>query len=221
MPRALPTAAAVCEAPASRMAPSMTPNQAQELLDRHAPPGEQWPLHCRQVARVAVALADAAQARGHAVDRPGLEVQALLHDIGRSRTHGPMHGWSGFVLLRSLGHAAHGRGCLTHWLKGRTARELAEQTDLSSAFVDQVYASLDPGHWTLQDSLMSIADSSVRHTTIVPLADRHDDLLHRYGDSPWIRRTIELGEQQADEVGDLLGVAVDEVLAPLHGHRLD
>ncbi len=189
------------------------------LLDQHSPASESWPLHCRQVAKVARRLADAA-APG-AVDAELVETQALLHDIGRSRTHGPLHGWTGFVLVRSLGHPREARGCLTHWLKGRAPEELLGAGRLTPGFIARAFAAFDDQPWSLADSIMSLADSCVMNTTIVTPDERHEDLLRRYGDSRWMRRAWELAREHAEDVGAALGSRVEDVLAPLHGDRLD
>lgn len=201
-------------------AADLTPAAARELLAAHAPSGATWPLHCRQVAKVARLVGEALAARGAALDVDLLEAQALLHDVGRSRTHGPLHGWTGFVLVRAHGHPRAARGCLTHWIKGRTPQELLGGR-LTAGFVGRVFEVYGAEPWTLQDSVMSFADSSVAHTTIVPLAARHADLVARYGDSRWMRRATELAEQHAEEISAHLGFAVERLLAPVHGDRLD
>ncbi len=198
----------------------MDPEQAFAILQAHAPPEENWPLHSCQVARVALTLVQALEDAGHSVDGPGIYVQALLHDLGRSRSHGPLHGWAGFTLLRSMGHPGPGRGCLSHWTKGRAPEELLATGGFGRSFVARIFAALEPG-WTLADSVISVADSSVMHSTIVPLAERHADLFRRYRDSAWLRRAAELGELQAGEIGRLAGHPVEAILAPLLGNRLE
>lgn len=196
-------------------------NEARELLEEHAPHGENWPLHCRQVARVAERISAALRGAGAALDLDRTWVRALLHDIGRSRTHGPFHGWTGFVLLRSLGHPDDGRGCLTHWLKGRTPAEVAASPVFRGPVVERAFAALDPPGWTLEDSVLSLADSGVKHSTVVAWRERHADLIERYGDSHWLRRAGELADEHAAEVSSALGFPVEEILTPLHGDRID
>ena len=198
----------------------MTPEQAQELLWEHAPEKDAWPLHCIQVSRVARTLAENLTAQGHPVDPDQAEVEGLLHDIGRSLTHGPMHGWSGWVLLRSLGHEDSARGCLSHWLKGRTPEEVAAGQGLSEDFTQKVFTYLKPREWTLADSVISVADSSVMHTTIVPLEKRHAELLQRYGNSNWLRRAAALADSHSAQIGEALAQPTLQVLAHLHGNTL-
>mgnify|MGYP001590434966 CR=1 FL=1 len=61
------------------------------------------PGHCRCVACLAVALADAAAANGLTVDRDRVAAGALLHDIGRSITQDVRHASLGADLLRTEG----------------------------------------------------------------------------------------------------------------------
>ncbi len=192
-------------------------SQAQALLRQHANPKDAWVGHCHQVAKVARCLGTALLQAGADFDLDLLEVRALLHDIGRSKTHGPLHGWSGFCLLQAAGHAAEGRGCLTHWLKGRSLEEVAANEHWQPSLAHKAFAALDPPQWELADSVLSVADSSVQHTTIVPMAQRHQDLLARYGSSPWLQRAAELAESHAAELEECLGFPLDQLLHPLFG----
>lgn len=196
---------------------------AEALLAQHSPADEAWPRHCRQVAKVARHLAEALLKQGVMSPEEAqlLEVQSLLHDIGRSRTHGPLHGWSGYVMLRALGHAREARGCLSHWLKGRDLHEVQPSRLWTAEFATRAWSELHPPPWTLLDSALSVADSSVQHTTIVPLRQRHEDLYTRYGDSPWLRRAAELAELQAEQLSAALGCSLDAYLDPLFGDQLD
>lgn len=200
----------------------MKPDQARRFLARRGNPGEAWVAHSFQVAKVADRLGRALlqQQPDLDLDLDRVYVQALLHDVGRSVAHSPLHGWTGFVLLRARGESDAGRGCLAHWLKGRNRREMVATSDLSQGFVDRVFQSWQPDRWTLTDSLVSVADSSVANTTIVPLAQRHADLYRRYGDSRWLRRAEELALEHSQEIGQHLGRPVDSLLAPLYGQNL-
>ena len=59
--------------------------------------------HCLQVTGVAMRLAEAFRERGFDVDLALVEAGTLLHDLGRSRTHGIRHGAVGGELARGMG----------------------------------------------------------------------------------------------------------------------
>ena len=106
----------------------LTAAEAERVLEAHSPPGETWPRHCRKVALIARTVAEALLVAGASLDQTldpwwsegeassadavsvdDLSAWALVHDIGRSRDHGPLHGWVGFELLSALGFAATAR----------------------------------------------------------------------------------------------------------------
>jgi len=58
--------------------------------------------HCRTVAAVATEIAEACQKKGFNVDVKLVEIGALLHDIGRSKTHSVHHARAGVELAKSL-----------------------------------------------------------------------------------------------------------------------
>lgn len=59
--------------------------------------------HCKTVARQAAVFSEAAASNGMVVDKELVKIGALLHDIGRSRTHEPGHGFEGGKILRGIG----------------------------------------------------------------------------------------------------------------------
>lgn len=58
--------------------------------------------HCKAVAALAVQIAEACERKGLNVDIKLVEVGALLHDIGRSKTHEVDHVIRGAEIARSL-----------------------------------------------------------------------------------------------------------------------
>jgi len=58
--------------------------------------------HCKVVAALAVQIAEACKKKGLNVDIKLVQVGALLHDIGRSKTHGVDHVIRGAEIARSL-----------------------------------------------------------------------------------------------------------------------
>jgi len=59
--------------------------------------------HCEAVSKLAVEIAKECQKRGMNVDLNLVEIGAILHDIGRSKTHGIDHGVVGAEIARSKG----------------------------------------------------------------------------------------------------------------------
>jgi uncharacterized protein len=59
--------------------------------------------HCERVAEVALRIAGELAGAGFEVDLGLVEAGALLHDLGRSRTHGVGHGVAGGEIARGLG----------------------------------------------------------------------------------------------------------------------
>jgi len=58
--------------------------------------------HCEAVSKLAVRIAEACNERGLNVDLELVEIGALLHDIGRSKTHSVYHAVVGSEIAKSL-----------------------------------------------------------------------------------------------------------------------
>jgi len=58
--------------------------------------------HCKAVAKVATEIAEACKKKGLNVDIELVQAGALLHDIGRSKTHSVHHAIAGAEVARSL-----------------------------------------------------------------------------------------------------------------------
>ena len=59
--------------------------------------------HCKEVASLAVEIANKAKAAGHNVNLEMVEIGALLHDFGRCRTHKIDHAAEGYRLAKDRG----------------------------------------------------------------------------------------------------------------------
>jgi uncharacterized protein len=59
--------------------------------------------HCQNVTKVALRIAKDVQKNGYNVDIELVEIGALLHDIGRSQTHGINHSIVGGKIAKKLG----------------------------------------------------------------------------------------------------------------------
>lgn len=194
----------------------MNLTEAHNILNDKGGSSISWPEHCRQVAKVAKIIAEKVYSEGVDLDVGLCERQALLHDIGRSKTHGPLHGWTGFILLKNMGHLDEARGCLSHWIKGRNYEEMLQEPLWKKSLIDYVFGVYKKKPWGISDAIISFADSSVCHTSIVSIKERHQDLIKRYGDSAWLRRAAELAQIHADEISAIIKSPVSNLIEPLY-----
>jgi len=59
--------------------------------------------HCLLVTKISLRYAEAFRNNGYNVDLKVIEAGAILHDIGRSQSHGIEHGATGGIIARKLG----------------------------------------------------------------------------------------------------------------------
>jgi len=80
--------------------------------------------HSKKVAKIAKRLALAASRRGADVDVGLVEIGALLHDVGRAKTHSLAHGVIGGRMVRRMGFGEEvARIVERHVVSGLTAKE--------------------------------------------------------------------------------------------------
>ena len=120
--------------------------------------------HSRVVHGVALYLCQELNLHGESLDRSSVEAGALLHDIAKmeSLNKGENHSRAGALLLSRLGYGGIAEIVRQHVvLDGQTPPELITEA-----------------------AVVHYADKRVRHTTIVSLAERFQDLRERYGKNP-------------------------------------
>lgn len=135
--------------------------------------------HSRQVAAVAVGLAERAVQRGLTVDVPAVRASALLHDIAKS-----------YTILHGGSHAQIGAA----WVVAETQHQ-----GIAQAVRFHVHWP-----WDLPDDdavfspafLVLYADKRIKHDQCVSLQERFEDLLCRYGSTEKARMGIGLSHQQ-------------------------
>jgi uncharacterized protein len=79
-----------------------TREQAIEILQKHSC-STKVITHCQAVAQLAIEIAEEFKAKSYPVDLALVEAGALLHDIGRSKTHGVNHAIEGVKLAQIEG----------------------------------------------------------------------------------------------------------------------
>ena len=128
-----------------------------------------WTKHC-------FAVADAAVRVGHifektcAINCSFLWSAALLHDIGRYKTHDPLlHGVEGYRLLSKLGHDQEACVCASHILYGLNAEEAKRLGLPNQDFVPQ----------TIEEKLIPLIDYLIEFDKPTTLINRFSSLRKR------------------------------------------
>ncbi|MEM2466511.1 MAG: HDIG domain-containing protein [Candidatus Bathyarchaeia archaeon] len=148
--------------------------------------------HCKAVTELAVEIAKACKEKGLNVNLELVEIGALLHDIGRSKTHSVHHVVTGVQIAKSLGLPEpvisiikrHAGGGITQ----REAKNLGWPKDV---YVPQ----------TLEEKIVSYADKLIEGSKRVPI-ERTIEKLSRKLPSSVIARIRRLHEEMAKIIGD-------------------
>lgn len=119
--------------------------------------------HCMEVASLAVEVADKIKAAGHEVNCNLVEVGALLHDLGRCRTHGITHAVEGFELAKSRGVETEVSEIIKRHIGAGISREEARQIGLPE---DDYFPR------TLEEKIVSHADNLVKGTKRITIDER-------------------------------------------------
>ena len=149
--------------------------------------------HCEAVAKLAVETAEAFRKKGLDVDVALVEIGALLHDIGRSKTHTVNHAIVGVEIAKSAGLPEpvvsiikrHVGGGIT----GDEAKELGWPTD-------DVYVP-----FTLEEKIVSYADKLIASGKRVSV-ERTIEQLSREAKPEAARRVRKLHEEIDELIGD-------------------
>ncbi len=130
------------------------------LLNEHGVPAH-IVAHSFRVAQVGIYLACHLENTGFAIDKKRVEAGALLHDISKmtSLEKGGDHAQEGACLLESVGFSS--------------ISDIVRQ----HVWIDPVARNRQ----ICEVHLVHYADKRVRHTEIVSLQERFDDILKRYG----------------------------------------
>ncbi len=141
--------------------------------------------HSMAVSRNSLLIAKEIGGRGHKVDLEFIEVAALLHDIGRSRTHGIRHGIEGSRILKKENLGQFSRVCETHIGGGITEDEAVEVGLPKKNYLPE----------TLEEKIIAHADNITGGTETVPIEKTLEKLRGRLGaDHPAINRVRELND---------------------------
>ena len=150
--------------------------------------------HCINVSKIALRVGSQLIFRGHDVDMRLVEVGALLHDIGRSRTHDVDHAIVGAEIAREMGLPEE-LVCIieVHIGAGIPADEAVELGLPERHFFAE----------TLEEKIVAYADKLIMGRREVPFETTVDSFALKLGeDHPSIDRLWTLHNEMSDLLGD-------------------
>ena len=151
--------------------------------------------HCKAVSALAVKFARACKKKGLTVDVNLVEVGALLHDIGRSKTHDVTHAVVGVEIAKSLNLPESIVSIIECHIGGGISADEAEKLGLPVKDYSPV---------TLEEKLVAYADKLIEGSHVVPIERTLEQFSRTLGDGhPAIDRIIRLHEELFPLIGDL------------------
>jgi len=158
---------------------SPTPEECFVLLQKHKVP-EHIVEHSRVVQGIALFLCQALNRQGEKLDSGKIAAAALLHDIAKmdGLEQGKNHSQEGARLLSGMGYPEIGEIIRQHVVLD----DQSPQPALTEA------------------SIVHYADKRVKHTTIVSVKERFQDLQARYWKTPPARAWLEELEKKTGKL---------------------
>ena len=151
--------------------------------------------HCKAVSALAVQFARACKNKGLTVDVNLVEVGALLHDIGRSKTHDVTHAVVGVEIAQSLSLPQSIISIIKCHIGGGINAEEAKKLGLPVKDYFPV---------TLEEKLVAYADKLIEGSRVVSIERTANRFSRTLGDNhPAIDRIIRLHEELLPLIGDL------------------
>lgn len=148
--------------------------------------------HCEAVADLAIEIAECCHERGLDVDVELVQIGALLHDIGRSKTHSVHHAIFGARIAKSLGVPEPVLAIIKrHVGGGITAREAKKLRWPKDTYVPQ----------TLEEKIVSYADKLIEGSHRVPIEKTIEHFSQELPPSA-VERIRRLHEEMIALIGD-------------------
>ncbi len=116
--------------------------------------------HCKAVAELATEIAEVCKEKGLDVDLELVKIGALLHDIGRSKTHSIHHAVVGAEIARSLGLPKPVISIIKRHVGGGITTKEAERL----GWTKDIYIPQ-----TLEEKIVSYADKLIEGSQRVPI----------------------------------------------------
>jgi uncharacterized protein len=116
--------------------------------------------HCLAVTALALQISTKIQARGYQIDLGLVEAGAILHDIGRSKTHGIQHSLVGAQIAKELGLPEN----VVNIIKRHVGAGITDQEAQRLGWPKDVYVPQ-----TLEEKIVCYADKRVDNDKVVPI----------------------------------------------------
>lgn len=142
--------------------------------------------HCKEVASLALEIARKVKAAGHEVDLELVEAGALLHDLGRCRTHTISHAVEGFELAGKWGLEPKIAEIIKRHIGAGISKEEAEEFGLPA---DDYFPR------SLEEKIVAHADNLVRGTKRITIEERIARMRDKRVGEEVIRRVEKLAEE--------------------------
>jgi len=150
--------------------------------------------HCKAVSNLAVKIARRCKRNGVDVDLDLVRIGALLHDIGRSRTHSVHHPIVGAEIAESLNLPEEIIKIIKRHLGGGlTSKEASELGWPSENYLPE----------TIEEKIVTYADKLIEGERIVPIEETVKKLSKRLGaHHPSIKRIMNLHREITELCGE-------------------
>jgi len=142
--------------------------------------------HCKEVASLAVEIANKAKAAGHNVNPELVEVGALLHDFGRCKTHKIAHAVEGYRLSRIEGIEPEISEIIKRHIGAGISKEEAKSLGLPE---DDYFPR------SLEEKIVAHADNLVKGTSRITVAERTELMRKQEVPENVIQRINKLAEE--------------------------
>ncbi|MDD3041841.1 MAG: TIGR00295 family protein [Methanosarcinaceae archaeon] len=142
--------------------------------------------HCEAVAALAVEFAKKIKGTGKEVNIELVEAGALLHDLGRCRTHGIDHAMEGFNLAKKMGIETR----LAEIIKRHIGAGISREEAKSLGLPDDDYFPR-----SLEEKIVAHADNLVKGTKRISTEERLSIMKKKDVGGEAIKRIMRLAEE--------------------------
>ncbi|MBN1904087.1 MAG: HD domain-containing protein [Deltaproteobacteria bacterium] len=155
--------------------------------------------HVKAVHQFAVIIGNKFVEQGHMVNMPLIEAGALLHDIGRSNTHGLAHALAGCEIAERLGLPDD----LISIIRNHIGAGITKEEAVNNGLPSEDYIPL-----TLEEKIVAAADNLAAGDILQTIA-QHEESLLKKGITEGAKRCVALHK----ELSEMCGIDLDILLA--------